>query len=75
MIGWYPPLNDSSGLTWHMVMHVLVIIKKETQKISRSSFACWELSHLNSFVSFLSFGGREEKTMMKMLSGSHMHYC
>ena len=23
MIGWYPPLNDSSGLTWHMFMHVL----------------------------------------------------
>ena len=23
MIGWYPPLNDSSGLTWHMFMHVV----------------------------------------------------
>ena len=23
MMGWYPPLNDSSGLTWHMFMHVV----------------------------------------------------
>ena len=23
MIGWYPPLNDSSGLTWRMFMHVV----------------------------------------------------
>ena len=73
-------------------------IKRKPKKISRSSFACWELSHVNSFsrscftfftktktlktfqcVSlkffFLFFGGQEEKTMMKMLSGSHMHYC
>ena len=21
--GWYPPLNDSSGLTWHMFTHVV----------------------------------------------------
>ena len=26
-------------------------------------------------ILFLFFGGREEKTTMKMLSGSHMHYC
>ena len=25
--------------------------------------------------SFVFFGGREEKTTMKTLSGSHMHYC
>ena len=23
MIGWYPSLNDSSDLTWHMLMHVV----------------------------------------------------
>ena len=23
MIGWYPPLNYSSGLTWHMFTHVV----------------------------------------------------
>ena len=23
MIGWYPLLNDSSGLTWHMLTHVV----------------------------------------------------
>ena len=23
MIGWYPPLNDSSDLTWHMFTHVV----------------------------------------------------
>ena len=56
-------------------MPVVVVIKIKPKKISRSSFACWELSRVNSFISFLSFGGREEKTMMKMLSGSHMHYC
>ena len=56
-------------------MPVVVVIKRELKKISRSSFACWELSRVNSFISFLFFGGREDKTMMKMLSGSHMHYC
>ena len=79
-------------------MHVVVIIKRKLKKISRSSFACWELSRVNSFYrscfaffretknsknifsvflwnSFLFFGGRKEKTTMKMLSGSHMHYC
>ena len=49
-------------------MPVVVVIKRKPKKISRSSFACWELSHINSFVSFLSIGGREEKTMMEMLS-------
>ena len=53
----------------------VVVIKRKLKNISRSSFACWELSRVNSFISFLFFGGREEKTMMKMLSGSHMHYC
>ena len=57
-------------------MPVVVVIKKKTKKISRSSFACWELACVNTFVSFLFLGGgREETTMMKMLSGSHMHYC
>ena len=22
MLGWYPPLNDLSDLTWHIFMHV-----------------------------------------------------
>ena len=48
-------------------MPVVVVIKRKPKKISRSSFACWELSRVNSFISFLSFGGREEKTIMKML--------
>ena len=56
-------------------MPVVVIIKRKPKKISRSSFTCWELSRVNSFISFLFFGGREEKTTMKMLTGSHMHYC
>ena len=73
-----------------------VVIKRKPKKISCYSFACWELSCVNSFSrscfaffrkqklqkhlsvflwnSFLFFGGREEKTTMKMLSGSHMHY-
>ena len=72
-------------------------IKTKPKKISRSSFACWELSRVNSFsrscftffrktktpktflcvsLKFFSFlWGREEKTTMKMLSGSLMHYC
>ena len=40
-------------------MLVVVVIKKKTQKISHSSFACWELSRVNSFVSFL-WGSRGE---------------
>ena len=54
---------------------LVVVMKRKPKKISRSSFACSELSRVNSFISFLSFGGREEKTIMKMFSGSHMHDC
>ena len=35
---------------------VVVVIKRKPKNISRSSFACWELSRVNSFISFLSFG-------------------
>ena len=56
-------------------MPVVVVIKRKLKNISHSSFACWELSRVNSFISFLFFGGREEKTTMKMLTGSHMYYC
>ena len=45
MIGWYPPLNDLSDLTWHMFMHV-VVIKKKTQKYFLFFFFCWELSRV-----------------------------
>ena len=68
-----------------------------------SSFACWELSRVNSFSRFVFLSlncflarktknsknisvcfseflffllsHNEEKTTMKMLSGSHMHHC
>ena len=58
-----------------LISMLVVVIKRKPKKISHSYFACWELSRVNSFVLFLSFGGREEKTIMKMLSGSYMHYC
>ena len=67
-------INCSFQLVYFPCLYV-VIIKRKPKKISRSSFACWELSRVNSFISFLFFGGREEKTMIKMLSGSYMHYC
>ena len=35
-------------------MPVVVIIKRKSQKISHSSFVCWELSRVNSFY-FFSF--------------------
>ena len=56
-------------------MPVVVVIKRKPKKISRSSFACWELSRVNSFISFHFFGGREEKIILKMFSGSHMLDC
>ena len=34
-------------------MPVVVIIKRKPKKITCSSFACWELSRVNSFISFL----------------------
>ena len=42
-------------------MPVVVVIKRKPKKISRSSFACWELSRVNSFL-FFSFlwGSRGE---------------
>ena len=67
--------NQLQLLASLLSMPAVVVIKIKPKKISCSSFACWELSRVNSFISFLSFGGREEKTMIKMLSGSHMHYC
>ena len=50
-----------------LFMPVVVVIKRKPKNISRSSFSCWELSRVNSFILFLFFGGREGKTIMKML--------
>ena len=38
-------------------MLVVVVTKRKPKKISRSSFACWELSRVISFVSFLFLWG------------------
>src|SRR3954464_7195382 len=38
-------------------MPVVVLIKRKPKKISCSSFACWELSRVNSFISFLVLWG------------------
>jgi hypothetical protein len=38
-------------------MPVVVVIKRKPKKIFRSSFACWELSRVNSFISFLILWG------------------
>ena len=38
-------------------MHVVVVIKIKHKNISRSSFACWELSRVNRFISFLVLWG------------------
>ena len=38
-------------------MPVVVVIKRKPKKISCSSFACWELSRVNSFISFLVLWG------------------
>ena len=54
-------------LSASLLSMLVVVIKRKPKKISCSSFACWELSRLNSFISFISFGGRQEKTIMKML--------
>ena len=59
--------NQLQLLASLLSMLVVVITKRKPKKISCSSFACWELSRVNSFSYFLFFGGREEKTMMKML--------
>ena len=40
-------------------MPVVVVIKRKPKNISRSSFACWELSRVSSFISFL-WGSRGE---------------
>ena len=83
--------------TLRKIQKISCSIKRKPKNISHSSFACWELSRVNSFSHscftffrktktpktfqffsskflFLSLG-REEKTTMKMMSGSHMHYC
>ena len=58
-------------------MLVLVGIKRKPKKISRSSFACWELSRVNSFISFLFFslGVDRRRPLLNCWSGSYMHYC
>ena len=51
--------NQLQLLASLLSMPVLLIIKRKHKKISRSSFVCWELSHVNSFISFL-WGSRGE---------------
>ena len=38
-------------------MPVVVVIKRKPKNISRSSFPYWELSHVNSSISFLILWG------------------
>jgi len=38
-------------------MLVVVVTKRKPKKVSRSSFASWELSRVNSFISFLVLWG------------------
>ena len=38
-------------------MPIVVVIKRKPKKISHSSFACWELSRVDSFISFLILSG------------------
>ena len=40
-----------------LISMLVVVIKRKPKKISRSSFACWELSRVNSFISFLVLWG------------------
>ena len=47
--------NQLQILASLLSMPVVVIIKRKPKKISRSSFACWELSRVNSFILFLFF--------------------
>ena len=58
-------------------MPVVVVIKRKPKKISRSTFACWELSRVNSFISFLFFslGVDRRRPWLNCWSGSYMHYC
>ena len=56
-------------------MPVVVVIKNKTQKDFPFFFCLLGAFPCKQFVFFLSFRGREEKTIMKMLSGSHVHYC
>ena len=57
------PKKNQKKLFSLISMLVVVVIKRKPKKISRFSFACWKLSCVNSFISFLSFGSREEKTL------------
>ena len=41
--------------------HACSSIKRKHKKISRSYFACWELSRVNSFIFVLFFGCRERR--------------
>ena len=67
--------KNKKKISVSLLSMLVVELKRKPKNISRPSFACRELSRVNSFISFLFFGGREEKTIMKMLSGSYMHYC
>ena len=46
-------------------MPVVVVIKRKPKNISRSSFAGWELSRVNSFISFLFFGVERRRPWWK----------
>ena len=49
------------------LVFLFCVLLRKPKKIFLSSFACWELSRVNSFISFLFFGGRQEKTIIKLL--------
>ena len=52
MMGWYPPLNDLSDLTWHMFTHVV-----ETKSTWPSRYLCswWIISYSCLHPIFINF--------------------
>ena len=57
-----------------LISLLVVELKWKPKKISSSSFTCWELSHVNSFI-FFSLGVDRRRPWLNCWSGSYMHCC
>ena len=54
-------INLKKKISVSLLSMLVVELKRKPKNISRPSFACWELSRVNSFYfSFPFFGGRED---------------
>ena len=80
MIGWYPPLNDLSDLTWHMFTHVVETNPHSLHDIYvhgglYPTHACIQFINLNACTWLLSLSSWSLPSLLLAFTCTKREYC